>query len=320
VREDDLGVRLLRSCRIASRSARERVLEPLLADLQFEERRAAERGGRLGLWWVRLRGLLAFGQALVLVSVRDGAQRWAVRREEWQSTIVATALGTGIASAALLDETYRRLDDVPGAASVGTLMMVLPSILCSTLPIGALAGPAFSKRGATNASSWSTPALMAAALAVMTFAMTGWILPASNQRYRERLFALITDAPVALERGNRELNLRQLARREAELDAAGRHPQALPYAVEWHKRIATPASCFALALMGVAIRRRVRWAMIRVPAVMLVIGVHGLSLRWGEQVGDVGQLAPVVAVWAPLILLAGIAAGLAAARPERQVA
>jgi lipopolysaccharide export LptBFGC system permease protein LptF len=114
--------------------------------------------------------------------------------------------------------------------------------------------------------------------------------------------------------------LRALARKEAELEAAGRLPQAVPYAVEWHKRVATPASCFALALMGVAIRRRVRWAIVRVPAVMLVIGAYGLTLRWGEQVGDAGQLAPVVAVWAPLILLAGIAAGLAAARPERQVA
>jgi hypothetical protein len=65
------GHALHRVAGLFSKRTRERVLDPIIADMQLEycEALAEERPRRLKLWWVQLRAWVAFAEAIILRTV-----------------------------------------------------------------------------------------------------------------------------------------------------------------------------------------------------------------------------------------------------------
>lgn len=100
----------------------------------------------------------------------------------------------------------------------------------------------------------------------------------------------------------REMTLREV-RREAQAlqERGGNFRRAL---VEWHKRVALPVSCFALAFVGAPLgaltRRTGRLGGFALSAGALLL--YYILVTTGESLAEIGTISPVLGVWTPHIL------------------
>jgi LPS export ABC transporter permease LptG/LPS export ABC transporter permease LptF len=111
---------------------------------------------------------------------------------------------------------------------------------------------------------------------------------------------------VPLAKGDRELTMGELRQRVREARAQGRPPtEAARYEVEWHKKLAIPTACFVFGLLGLGLslgsKKEARSAAFGLS--IGVIFVYYVLIRLGEQAGDTGLMAPLVAVWAANVVL-----------------
>jgi lipopolysaccharide export LptBFGC system permease protein LptF len=306
--------------RFASPAAYDNVFIPLLADYQFEYRRATSRAARLR---VRLKWILAFGQTLGLEAVNASAAH--LRANAWGTTdeersfarrlfarvaLAATLCGCAVTLDMLRYPVGRQFID-----GAGHLALLLPGAFCMALPAGLLLGVALSGREQHRAEPRWRPLLGVASLVgLATFALAAWVTPIANHAFRWRA---ITHLPVMsanlgaeVARGDREMTLGELSARAAVLRGAGMRAAAEHLDLEWHKKPALGASCLALALLGVAIARRLRGLGWRWPASLLVLLGWFWLLRLGEQAADAGAMAPALAMWGPCFAVTAL--GLAA--------
>jgi Lipopolysaccharide export system permease LptF/LptG len=292
--------------RVASKAACDRVLQPLLADLQFEHVNARGPWAR-GL--VRARGVLAFWQAFGVTSVVDSGRHlwtnaWGITEKESHATqrlLVHVGLGATVVTALLLGSEYSHL------RSFGSVFFFLiPSMLAVALPIGTLFAFALEEKACADQRR-SAPIRVVLLAGLATFAIGAWLNPVANQAFRERVSRAVTTEFVGpLAKGDREMTLDDLAERSSALRSAGHGREAKRFDLEWHKKPAFGASCAALALAGAAIASLIRRRLWQFLAAFAVFNaVYGL-LRIGEQAADAGRLAPALAMWGPFLLVAAI--------------
>jgi LPS export ABC transporter permease LptG/LPS export ABC transporter permease LptF len=106
---------------------------------------------------------------------------------------------------------------------------------------------------------------------------------------------------LPLAKGDRELTMGELSQRVRELRAQGKpKTESARYEVEWHKKLAIPTACFVFGLLGLGLslgsKKEARSAAFGLS--IGVIFVYYVLIRLGEQAGDNGLMAPLVAVWA----------------------
>jgi lipopolysaccharide export LptBFGC system permease protein LptF len=331
--------------RFPSAATRERILFPLLADLQFEHARTE---GAVARFRVRLRWMLAFWQALGLETLRASerhlrANAWGttdLEREAAQRLLPRVAWVTAGVILVLVAEHIPRnafwLRRLTTAELIQFVLLLAPPGLCMAIPAGLLFGVVLAAKDRPPARPrWRSLLGIATLAGLVTFAIAALITPTANQKHRLLVFRKAAPSapmlahalalqmepavaePRALARGDREMGLGELNERAAQLRATGRPGEAVPLEVEWQKKPALGASCMALALAGAAIAWRIgggrstwlraalalaRWLV----AVIVLAGWYAL-LRIGEEAGDLGAIAPAVAMWGPSLVVAVLA-------------
>lgn len=82
------------------------------------------------------------------------------------------------------------------------------------------------------------------------------------------------------------------------------------YQVEWHKKFAMPAVCFALILLGppLGVQARRSGRMTGFTISLVLIFIYYLLITVGEALGDKGKIPPILAMWGPDFILGGLGA------------
>ena len=267
------GDRLRRiAARLCDRRTMERLVEPIVADLQTEYGTVSDQEKRQARWLL-WRGYGAFWKALVLHCIMATLQPSRSDANGGLRRVVAFSFGALTIMTALLivppllasgwggDLTHR----------LQLLLLLVPQSLPLSIPSAICVGVLCAMRGHRT-----QPRHVAAVLAVAgtaTFAvwtMLEWGVPAGNQAFREVVAAQFSDGrPVHLEPGLNELGLSRLSQRT---DArAIEHTRLL-----WAICFATaPLAFFSLGLAAVV--RRFSSAM--------VISTAAIVLYWAVMAG-----------------------------------
>jgi hypothetical protein len=294
----------------ASRVGCERVLLPLLADLQFEH---AEARGARARAFVRARGILAFWRAFGITSMVDFGRHlwvnaWGSTQDEAQTTkrlLGRVVTGATVVTALLLANEYPRLRSLHLGRA---FFLLVPSIIPVALPTATLF--AFALGARLRMAERRTSALRVVVVAgLASFASAAWFTPVANQEFRRRVVgALAPESVGPLAKGDREMTFDELGVRSSQLRSRGHDQEAERFDLEWHKKPALGSACLALALAGAAIASTLRRRFWRFVAALGVYNVAFALLRIGEQAADAGRLPPPLAMWGPFLLVGAVAA------------
>jgi hypothetical protein len=297
------GVRAFAS-RLFAAETMERVIDPIVADLQceYDERLA---GGRV--WRARLsllRSYVALARAMFQLGVRP--------RSDMARTCIVSVLAAVVMTVALVIPpllTWPRWRGDPGFTAL-LLVTLLPQALPLSIPAGLCVAVLWAMRG--KVATWrrvGTVLGIALACTVIVWAVLEWVMPAANQGFRELVAARLSDGrAVTLERGPNELGLSRLSERS--------DPAAVrQYQVLW-------AICFAsapLGLLAVALARYVRRAASAVALALALCNFYYVIL-WICAASKAGPtLATLGAAWAPNVVCVLLGSALLV-RPHRPVA
>ena len=287
---------------LASRLCRtqtmERLIDPVLADLQAEYRHARHANGRsrLVLW----RGYLSFWRAVGLHCLNAPLQPSPAGTNPSLTRVIAyPVIGFVVLTALLIAAPLQAFPWWGSAADrVGIVLTLVPQALPLTIPAGLCMGVACALRGRRpTAGRVLTVLALAAVATAMVWATLEWAVPAGNQRFRELVATRLGDGrPVHLEPGLNELGLSRLSQRTD--PAARRHRRVL-----W-------ALCFAsgpLALFALGVAGRVR----RFSAVItlsLGASIAYVFAVWAIDASLRDDMLHALGAWTPNVAL--VAAGV----------
>jgi hypothetical protein len=292
----------------------DRLIDPLIADLQVEYAEMRRRGASWKARWVRLVSLLAFVKVVVLAGVVDA---W----HAFEANPARPALRTAIAfSVATLVSTiyfvYAQQSVVnllnPLASRTWLTIYVIPSVLPVTVAIG-LTFAIVCGLGAARPTGRSTAAALggAAICSILMLASMIWIVPHSNQAYRE----LVYGGP--LPRGDHELTYSELRRRIEWYQPIGLRPDEVRrLEVTYYQRGAFAAAPVMLAMLAlVAVPRPRRNTALRGVLTATAICLAYYVLLIAAEEASIWTVWPVaLIVWSPNIACALLAGALARQR------
>ena len=281
-----------------------RVVDPVIADMQLEYEQARSRGQH----WRARRIWIASHVALLRAVVKHGGWRGVetlanMHASDWWS---AARIGLWVCGAVgavtllliadpVMSEVARRRHDVLQLA-----VWVVPSTLPIAIPIGLVVGilQALRHGGGTRASRLVIFGL-ALAMSVTSFALMAWIIPASNQVFRQ------TVGGSAVLKGPNELTLGELGQaigdRKFEREVST-HRYRPVLAWMYHTRWSLSFAPLLLAAFAIAVTSRVpRWRLARILIACVVIGVYWIALWTGERWG--ARTLPMLAASAPNIAI-----------------
>ena len=275
------------AARVCSASTMEHMIDPAIADLQCEHADAIRRGARWQGFWIRLGGSWAFCRLIAAVAASRSvtaprewaaADGWAVGRVLGFATVIAVVGTVLLALVPLLQpgspfRSERPLGPLP-------FLYLVPSTLPLTIPIGLLFGILYAMRGRAVAKRVrSATAMIGLACAVGSFSMLGWIIPASNQAFRETVSGLPAQQ---LFKGPNELALGELRQEMRDLNGGAMRGSVQERSVTftYYQRFALSVvpmvfGLFALGVLNVGRLRRSRVALGAV-AVTACVGYYVL--------------------------------------------
>jgi lipopolysaccharide export LptBFGC system permease protein LptF len=292
-----------------ARTTIERVIDPILADLQSEYGEARARGSSWRARWCVIQGYLDLGRAVLWLGVRNvcDANGTTDLQRIWMVSLAAFAVLTLIWTLPPLLSVPAWRHDLAFAALLST--MVIPQALPVSLPVALTVGVLVGTRGSIigRRRVWTIIGT-AVACAVFVWAAMEWIVPDANQAFRETVArrSAGNGGIVNLARGLNELRLSALGQRD-DLEAI-RHYHAL-----W-------ALCFAaipLSLLACAVGAYIRRA---VPALLVAIGLSSVYIAgavWVDTVDSFAGLPPVATAWLPNTLTLLVATAFLLRRPQK---
>jgi hypothetical protein len=314
-----------------------RIVEPALADLQFEYARALEAGRLWRARWIRLSGSIGLGRALTIHAVHGLFAEWPSdeRRSAMRITLMVAGVTLAVMAALVARPAMSNMLAVPHKLLV---LLLVPQAVPVALPIGCLVGILWG-HGSRALSRRVAAAVIALALAAaaLSFVTVGWVAPTGIRMFRTQVFQMLSTeqnvVPDAV-RGPRSREGVRPAKGESEMtlgelaDWSGEVRRHLgptmwsrvryDYQLRWALSAAAPM--LALLAFG-AIRRRERrsrstsWALL---TSLGLVAYYYAFLTYGASLA--GNL-PILGAWlANLASLALAAAFLAqaAAPAERR--
>jgi hypothetical protein len=189
------------AARVCSEKTMERLIDPVIGDLQVEYASASAMRRR---WLALLTGYIAFAKVSLwcgLLGLREACRNWSSEdRQGLLYTLWLSGCAIVIVSVPLwlleLPTTRFMLESMkdtefPPNASVQRLMIYLvPAILPLSIPVGLAMGIALAASGRTLSRRLiATIVLLVLATSAVSVVIIGWLTPTTNQLYREAILA-----------------------------------------------------------------------------------------------------------------------------------
>ncbi|MGH9374242.1 MAG: LptF/LptG family permease [Vicinamibacterales bacterium] len=198
--------------RLSSRTTMERLIEPVLTDVELEHREAA-RSGRLWLArWIRVSGYVGLCKALALHGVHVCGR--ALRPDEAATRTMAFSVAAFLVLtlALVLPPLLSTRHHVP-VSNLGMLAVYLiPQALPLSIPVALSFGIACGWPRDTTARTMLRQVIVPGiAASVVVVAAMEWLVPAANQAFRAAAIRQIGADRVHISRGINERSLSELA-------------------------------------------------------------------------------------------------------------
>ena len=231
----------------------ERVIDPVLTDIEIEYRTAIAAGQRWRSHWIRLAGTFALAKVVALCAFDRIAHDWcADDRRTLARAVGISAVAFGVTVLLQISPFARRTD-------AHLLLYVIPQALPFAIPVGLTWGILFGLRGRVVAFRVKS-AILALALAgsAGSLATTVWIMPAANQAYRVAVFERLRPQGnrVTLAPGPAEMPMGELRKSIDALTLSGQTGAARNSAFTYYVRWSLPFTPLALALFALALLTR----------------------------------------------------------------
>jgi hypothetical protein len=258
---------------------------------------AYERGR--SRWWY-------WRQVLALVGCRSWRE---LRASGWWSAVAI------MAAVLALDLPFLFHSPVPFDTRQWLLMafFLAPQAVVIAVPVGLTVGMVIGARSRVSSRILPVVLIFAVSASLLTFAIAGWIVPASNQAYR---FAAVQWTPL---RGAAELNLVELHSLMGGASASAIRALAplsdrWDVAVNYYARFAVSCSPIAFALFGVWAATLSRLSR-RLLVVTTACAYVALFLLVDPQ--QAKAFSPLIVAWFPTTSIAAIALLVRWRSPER---
>jgi hypothetical protein len=292
--------------RVCGATMMERLIDPLLSDVQIEYREARGQGRIWRSRWIRAAGYVALAKVVV---VYGGARAthtlhdWpADDRRDLARTVWLSAGGMVVATSLLVWPPVH-------SGLRGLAVYLIPQGLPIAIPLGVTLG-IFCGLGGRVRSSRLVGAVLAMALAcsVASFATMAWIAPAANQAFLTAITErarLTTPGLPGPPKGRNEMTLGELCQQIDSLTAAGHVVGARNVTVMYQTRLALPCAAFVLALFALSVmpRRPVRRGVLAVAACGAGLAYFILLIA-GNAAARQDTLPVFATVWLPNLLFA----------------
>ena len=281
---------LVRHC---SEAAIERLVDPILTDIEIEASAAADRGQQWTGRWIRAAGAIVLFKALVLYgwsrfwSIREWPvdDRRAVARSMTYAFIVTIAGIKLMMLPPLLRYPLGRYQELA--------LYLVPQAFPIALPIGLLLGLLYGFRSSVlSLRPRALVTVVAIACSISSFVALAWIVPVSNQAFR---VAVLRDSTVP--KGLPELTLGEL---RSSIDVGRRQGRdvsriVMTYQSRWALAAAPIVmTAWAFLLIG-RLPTRGRW----LPGIVAVASCFGYAalMDGGRVAVSYKTLPPVAAAW-----------------------
>ncbi len=303
--------------RFCSSRTLERLIDPVLSDLQTEYLDARSRGEVWRSRWVRAAGYTALFRAVAMYgcehALRTLSDSSADDRRSFQRML--GFLSVGIAAMMLLF-VVPPLRHLPADLAV----YVIPQALPLAIPLGVTFGILGGLVGDNVSNRLRGAALvLALACSAASFATMAWMIPVTSQAFRVAAAQRVHQsrgADVHLTKGAVEMTLSELGQKIDSLTHAGLARSARNLTLTYYTRFALPFASLALALFAVAITSRGpgrRW--ILAAAACGAFLAYYFLLAATNILGREGMLPVIVAAWLPnFVFVMASAVWLIAAR------
>ena len=296
------------AARLFDQATMERLIDPVIADLQCEHAEAMRHGRLWRARGVRIASGIAFCKvsALALFAAhRHGARALAVALSS-ASLLTALSIGVGLASTPATIHTRGNMRWL--------IFYLVPQALAISLPVCLALGTFVWIRGAGTDQSRRTILWLMRLAVLLAVANAGWITQAANTAYRNGVVGA-----EAL-RGVNELSFIELGQRVYQGSPGGALDGPLPMAFWLNARLAlaiAPVLLCVLALAGAASRRRRPAAVIVLTTLTVFVGCYVLIPDY--DVAALMHWLPAAAIaWIPNVLAMIATLSVAAGRRSGQ--
>lgn len=291
------------AARLCAKQTMERVIDPIVADVQteYEEALRTRRWWRAA--WVCVSGYAAFWKAASLHTLQSGPRSlWSgIAADGWTlGRMIAYSL-IAFVGVTLLLSVWPMINLYSRFGPKLTLLLVpqaIPLSIPIALPLGIVCGVY-----GTRASAWPIRGVSLLAIVATLLAFGAMqLVPVANQAFRAALAEQLDLRGIteySLPRGMSELSLSELASRSQDYDAGGFPQHAREFRRSYHIRLALPAATFVLSLLALGICETLQGRARRVGAIVIALGVYWATLAFAERTTS---LPPVVSVWAPNVV------------------
>jgi len=304
----------------------ERVVDPLIADLQVEHVEANREGHLWKGWWIRLVAGVALLKVIVLCGGRSllSLEDRTMDEHRAMNRTIAVSVVSMCAVAVLLMAPFWR--NLLQAKPARMFVYLIPQALPLAIPIGLTIGILFGFRGRVlSVRSRRVVLTMGVAWSVMSFAILVWLMPAANRSFRERVADSLGIAGGTLTKGVNEMTLTELS---GQIDsyrgtamAESQHVLYLKFSYHQRWSLACATAVLALFAVGVLARRpSARWTL-GLAAVGACFAYYVL-LFLGRSAALGGSVPAFAGAWLPnvvFILLSAMLLKIASERPENPV-
>lgn len=296
--------------RLCSAQTLERVIDPLIADLQLEHADATRQRGAWKGRWIRLVAAVALFKVIVLCGGRAMMPLRDARADEHRAlvrTIGFSAASMSVLATLLVMVVWR---NTPGGTHALQALMVaylIPQALPLAIPIGLTIGILFGFRGhVPSASSTRVVLTTAVSSSMISFAVLVWLMPSANQAYRQSVAESQGITLGHLRMGVNEMTLSEL---NNQIDTERRNSTAEPRFVRnltfsYHQRWSLASATLLLALFALGVlahRPPSRW--ILGMAVIGACSAYYASIMLGRSVALDGVVPAFVGAWLPNVVI-----------------
>ena len=297
--------------RICSARALEQVVEPAIADLQKEY--ADTNGRALRRGWLLIVGYIAVWRVMV--------HSISARFVSTSDDKAALTRALSIAAASMMAITVLlMIPPITGweeYVSPSILALVVPQAVPLAIPLGLVLGLAFGLSGRALSSAAARTMLLAALLcSAISFATLAWVLPSTNQQFRQQLFESMGHRGTVM-KGLNEMSFSELDAEAARVKTQGNERGARQVSWYYHLKSSLAVAPFVLAVFALATVWRGRVS----PRALILLSpvAYWLLMLAGEWLGIRGSTPPPVGAWLPNIAFATIAVILTSRSPRPRV-